>query len=671
MAMRVLLLSMLLAVRMELPGCGPFLPKALFTLSHQPERPDTEFARGRLGVLLPGYTRDYLIVAYRYLAGVGLNDAARSELFPPPLAPEQRWQPRRNPWLEARNQVPGVKPVASLDVYRTVQSPNTFEIYPNCGDDALRAAATTLARLTRKHGVGSLEVKEWIGAQDQVFTNCSAGPAIPAPTGAPDRAYQVAAAKFYARQFDAAREDFDAIAQDPASPWRGIAPYLVARCLIRKGDFDAAQQQLEGVANDPALAEWHGAARRLMGYVRAKAHPIERLHELAAAVVRPDSPTLARDSVDYHFLLDHLEKAPLDDDITDWILTFQSGTAAHAVESWRATRSVPWLVAALTKVEAGDDAVADLLVAVREVKPDSPAYATVAFHAARLSAPDESRRIADAALGTPLPVSARNLFRAERMRAATGFDDFLRFAARTAVGVENDQEEPDAGSGRYIDADAARILNRHVPLSLLKRASERALLPESVRRDLREVVWVRSVLLAAQPPDPEDVLRLLRSPGLKPYVDAGLGRSIQETGKIESFRDNWWCAIGTEDHWFYDYPRRIEMSDALARLYGKSGPAAPFLSAAEQAEAGEQWERLKSVPTAPNWLASQVLDWAGRKPDDARLPEALHLAVRATRYGCADQRSGEYSKRAFEQLHRRFPASEWAKKTPYWYGSGR
>jgi len=669
MAMRVLFLLLLVAGRIELPGCGPFLPKVLFTLAHQPERADTEFARGQLGVVLPGYTRDYLIVAYRYLSGVGLSGREQQAFFPPP--PKAAPAPA-NPWLEARNRVPGIKPQTYLNVYRTVLAPDSFEIYANCGDDAMRSAAATLDRLTRLHGVDSAQVKDWTAAQDQVFTNCSAGPAIPAPNGDADRTYQVAAAKFYARQFDEALQDFEAIARDPGSPWHGIAPYLVARCLIRKGDYDAAQRQLENVASDPALAQWQSSARQLMDYVRAKAHRTERLRELAAAVMRPDSATLARDATDYHFLLDRLESAaPKDDDITDWILSFQSGSAEHAVDKWRATRSLPWLVAALAKADAGNPAAAELLAAAREVKPDSPAYATAAFHAARLSDRDESRRIADAALAARLPVSAHNLFRAERMRAATGFDDFLRFAARDALGVEYDVEARDEKSGQYLDADAAHVLNRRVPLNLLKRASESALLPESVRRDLRNVIWVRSVLLGSQPPNPDDLLRLLRSPGLKPWVDAGLGRDLPDPAKIDNFRDNWWCIPAREDVWFYDFARRLTMSDELARIYGKDEPAAPFLSAAEQAQADAEWEKLKELPTAPNWLAGQALDWAGRNPDDARIPEALHLAVRATRYGCTNQGSGEYSKRAFDLLHRRFPASQWTKETPYWYGSGR
>jgi hypothetical protein len=59
--------------------------------------------------------------------------------------------------------------------------------------------------------------------------------------------------------------------------------------------------------------------------------------------------------------------------------------------------------------------------------------------------------------------------------------------------------------------------------------------------------------------------------------------------------------------------------------------------------------------------------WAQRTSDDPRVPEALHLAVRATRFGCTDADTGTFSKAAFDLLHQRYPKSSWAQKTKYWY----
>jgi len=49
------------------------------------------------------------------------------------------------------------------------------------------------------------------------------------------------------------------------------------------------------------------------------------------------------------------------------------------------------------------------------------------------------------------------------------------------------------------------------------------------------------------------------------------------------------------------------------------------------------------------------------------VPEALHLVVRAWRYGCAETTGENYSKQAFELLHKRYPESVWTKQTPYWF----
>jgi hypothetical protein len=49
------------------------------------------------------------------------------------------------------------------------------------------------------------------------------------------------------------------------------------------------------------------------------------------------------------------------------------------------------------------------------------------------------------------------------------------------------------------------------------------------------------------------------------------------------------------------------------------------------------------------------------------VPEALHLAVKSTRYGCTDKETGRWSKAAFDLLRRKYPNSTWAKQTPYWF----
>jgi hypothetical protein len=626
MALRLLIAILILAVPVELPGCGPFLPEALFHRTRGPEAP-AEFAHGHLGIVQPTYERLYQVIAYRYLSGVGLNDAERQAIPPPPEPAVDT-----NPWLVARNKAPGITPLRQLDPYRQVKKEGYFDTYLNCNDDAFRTAAATLERIQQTGAAA-----EWIAAQDVVFSNCSHGATIPQPASDPrlraDRAYQVASAKFYSEQYDAARQDFQTIAADAKSPWHGVAPYLAARCLLRAGKFAEAETELRSVA----------PASHLLGYVQAHLHPAERMHQLALALVRPGSEaTIGQDLTDYRMLFDKDVKPQPNDDLTDWIRSFQAG-GAGAVENWRARHTMPWLVAALQVSKPGDTAVPDLLAAAREVTSDSPAYITVSYRRVRLLPPEEARALADKLLAGTMPTSARNQFRAERMRFAQTFEDFLRYAPRRPVAEVVEEVSPVDAEEDLLDNDSAVILDRDVPLSLLKQASTSTLLPDATRQQLKNVISVRTLLLA-RAPGFDDVFALLKTPGKRPHVDSGSGRYTEDLTKIDPYRDNWWCA-----------PKAID------------SPGAPFLPAAARAQAAAERQKLQSLPTAPDWLAAQTLAFAQAHPQDPRVPEALYLVVRATRYGCTGGQTGDFSHRAFDLLHRRYAATDWAAKTPYWF----
>ena len=92
-----------------------------------------------------------------------------------------------------------------------------------------------------------------------------------------------------------------------------------------------------------------------------------------------------------------------------------------------------------------------------------------------------------------------------------------------------------------------------------------------------------------------------------------------------------------------------------------------FLTEKEKKEAETEWNALSKLQTAPNYLCKEVLERAKTNPNDKRLPEALHLAVRSTRYGCVDKETSKLSKAVYSILHGRFPGNTWAKKTPYWF----
>jgi hypothetical protein len=518
----------------DLSSCGPFVPTAAFTFWKMPEEAAGRFARGELGIVQPRFPRFYLIIAYRYLAGIGLNAGERTALFgPQPAAqgPFSAQTPGLAQWEKARGRVIATVAPRGIEPYKTITGNNYYMAFVNCNDDAFVNAAKTLEDRIRQAGVQSAAVKDWLTAQDQVFTNCSGGPAIPAPlTGDAtafahaDRAYQIAAANFYAGNLDTAEEMFRAIGDNRNSPWSTSAPYLVGRTLIRKATLGvkgqgadreklaAAEGYLESILNDPARSAVHPAARRLLDYVRVRLHPAERVRELARrALVQKDAQaTILQNSTDYRYLYDQFEEGrfggvqalPPDDELTNWIGTFQgrdTDSASKAFAEWRAKGTLPWLVAALASAGSGQTGASDLIAAARKIKPDSPAYATVTFHAIRLLIDSkrigEAREWLDQLLATDaaaLPTSSVNMFRAERMKIAANWDEFLKYAVRIPAGTftgfqQYGNADIDGEDGSYpegvkprqpaFDADGGKILNEQIPLDQLLDAARRYILP--------------------------------------------------------------------------------------------------------------------------------------------------------------------------------------------------
>jgi hypothetical protein len=238
-------------------------PMASFVARFQPEPPLEQFAAGRLGVIQSQWRWDYLYVCYRYMARLGFDPDEQKALLSfwnekPRLAPTPD---AANAWIQADNRIPGTGVVVSLDAQTPARidtyarGPLYYMSFLNCNDDAFNTAVKTLDTMVAKFGASSAEVRQWLEAQNMVFRNCPGGkgnPHIPPPLngGTPfeqaQRAYQIASANFYSENFDAAAIMFTAIAADPNSPWREIAPYLVARTTIRKAT-------LSGQKNDDAL----------------------------------------------------------------------------------------------------------------------------------------------------------------------------------------------------------------------------------------------------------------------------------------------------------------------------------------------------------------------------------------------------------------------------------
>jgi len=226
----------------------------------------------------------------------------------------------------------------------------------------------------------------------------------------------------------------------------------------------------------------------------------------------------------------------------------------------------------------------------------------------------------------------------------------------------------------------------------LKEAAMSPSLPTNLRRDLAQAVWVRAVLLndfttadelvptlktlvpgltsvldgyAKATPENKKFSALygwLKSPGIEPVVDIGIGRDTP-LSEQDSYRDNWWCGASVEEGSESAFAENTEITSFTADT--KRIPE--FLTATQRTAGAREWTNLRALGVMPNYLCKQMIQWATKDPDDPRLPEALHLAVNATRYGCGDKDTGRWSKAAFDLLHRKYPNTTWAKKTKYWF----
>ena len=274
------------------------------------------------------------------------------------------------------------------------------------------------------------------------------------------------------------------------------------------------------------------------------------------------------------------------------------------------------------------------------------------------------------------------------MSAARNLSEMLEYAPRTPLGLTDDGDydqlpspltSPDlkeTAAGPLFDADGASALNRCLPLNLLLRAAQSDSLPPRLREGVARATFIRAILLGDEPAarelaplvaksNPElksgveswlkaknaderefaAAFLMLQNPGLRFTVGSGPGR-MTDLDRIDSFRDNWWPAQDVPD---------------------AKNPVCPGFLSSEQKNAAEQeWRKLTAI-NAPSYLCRAALDQAGRRPHDARVPEALGRCVRAVHYGCSNKDGSALAKSAFVNLHNGYPHSPWIYSTGFWY----
>jgi hypothetical protein len=307
-------------------GCGPSYLQPIFSFESSPDLPFTEFTAGKIGIVKPTFGRKTLVIAYRYLNGGSFSPEEQQQLVSAlhGEGPEPMDDAALKAWIAMRKEL---MPQEELpEIYLERKTPfESYDYFPNCTNNAFEVATATLKDRAASYGSDDRSVREWVRGQDEVFQNCSGGSAtIPRELGAEappwlrkDRNYQIAAAYFYSLQFEEALSRFEKIAADGESAWQSTADYLVARTLVRQASltddaskksaiYEKAEDHLGKVIN--GNSQFRGPARKLLGLVKYRIHPQERVTELAEVVSRPGlSFDAKQDVTDYVWLLGKFE----------------------------------------------------------------------------------------------------------------------------------------------------------------------------------------------------------------------------------------------------------------------------------------------------------------------------------------------------------------------------
>lgn len=715
-------------------GSAPY-----FTYTLHPDFPFSKFAGGQLGILQHTYARSYLIVAYRYLNNKPLTKEEQDGV-------KALWDERLemtsyscsgNPesWIKLRATVPGVSKIETIDTERPVSKENSYETYCNAQTSAFETAAKSLKLLIEKYGISSSQVKEWVQAQDEVFSNCGSPrysdkiptSVIPAPLADTadinlkrERAYQIAAANFYAQNFDAALKDFEKIAADADSRWKETAGYLAVRTMIRQATLakemnkkllETAAEKIKQLIANPSYATLKDDLNQLGNFVAVRVAPDAHLEKLATEKLNKENleeltktldnyldPDNSATTVTYGSVPANLKKDPM----IDWVLSFQSTDEAstkHAIDQWKKTKSTAWLVAAIVGIDSEDHNAAALIAAARA---DKSPYAkwTLFYHINRLESDlnktKEVKATLDKVFAAPpadLPLGSLNYLKLLRLPIAANLDEFLRFGVRQPLAICSDGMMPEVPDekpeleGKTVSKpefapDAGSVLNTKMPLSVLRQVIVNKQLPADLRNNVAWTSWVRAALIGDEAEAKQ--LALLAQPLNKAksklfasYLSAATPEerkfaaallmlhfsSAEPNPTIGQLNED---DYGDASGWWWGSNPVYKPSSMNEEE--ESEPFDPlFLTPAQKAQATQQMAKLAKVEGAPNYFAKIVIAYAQKHPADPRVPEALHYAVKCTRYGVTDDNTTKFSKQMFQILHSKYKGNTWTKQTPYWY----
>lgn len=598
--------------------------------------------------------------------------------------------------------------------------------FRNCLPDAFKTASATLAARKERYGSGAAELSRWIEAQVAVFSQCGGDaeftlPEEPAPGWLAlekhDRRYQIAAAHFYAGRFVEAASLFAEIGRTEDSPWRDLGRYLVARSLLREASLHREDSPahlrlaLDAYRELAADAAYVAAFPSVVGqirHIRAKLDPVGVRREIEQRILHEPAAVSEEDLADYIYLLPQTQlaekEAATDYERWRWYAADERSIGAEAAQRWREERSVPWLYAALARVSSDMEAatLGELLEAAGTFPPNNPGHLTVLLQRIRILAllgrPDEGLRLAQHMIDRGLGRSDENRVRLAAAGLATSWPEYLRWASLKPLSLPWTDDFARRLPPHYnritrntalFGQETTRLVNRYFTPSMIEAAIDAPDLSDYQRGRLAIAGWTKAMLgddiaaalrLAghirrhvpwldrelAQFEQGEDkhfeAARVIFDyPAFSPWLEPGAGRVYTGETSYRAMPDHvtrgatwpsWWCVQHYSD----------EAGEPALR-----GPRFRGFSDTELAAIRRIVDLRKTAATTSfGW---HVIDYAKDHLDDPRVPRALHRLVFATRHACwLWSAPGNVSRTAHALLHEHFPGTEWAAKTPHWYG---
>ncbi len=690
---KAVLAVLLLIPSLALP-CGWSDDGPSFTVERQPENLAT-FVAGDLGFLRPSMRPGYLVPAYRILTGAALTPPEQQRLTEALSAREPDEVDGETVWLKAR--------AAVMKGHEPEQGrPNYYASFLNCPPDAFLTAAATLEKRKTAYPT-DFDVNNWVWAQDQVFARCAETATGPIPKPLPDaeplvkadRNYQIAAALFYSRDLDAAIAAFRAIAADPTSPWRQLAPYLEARAMVRKatiGDRSSntlfsAEVALAHVKRRAAASPNDPNLQKLLSYIRVRARPAEAARVIATGFLKSMvRPALRQELIDFAFALENPvagEVSSAGGDFADWACVMSRDCAMTAgasmtsavdalaregvaTEKWKQTRAPHWLLAAVVLADGRGPETTAMLAAIDALPASWPGTRTALLEKARLLIAlkqTPAARAALDALGGRTP-GERNLINALRLEIPRDSLELAAAAAQTPVV---------GGALVCFPPRGADLLNRAIPLSELSAIVATGKVTGDVGRLLASTGFVRAALL-----DDETNARALMPAALTASPE--LATSVQSWAAAKTKDERAFAVahlvlsqkLGPELRANRCFPNNAADSIRAGTVWSCGTTAAPasveFLTAGERDGLERERNAFNALGGELDALTRAALTWAKAHPEDPRSAEALSRAVKlAHNHPCATGNSANLSRQAFRLLHRNFEKTAWAKTTPYWY----